>query len=245
MEEELPLFCYPRGSRITRRKRHEIPIPECYAFVVKNERGDEVHVSSLSFEEPLAQIKWEQLQNWSRRRQRTCMSHRLYWDQQRDRDERQQQQDDDYGHGQQQQMRSSNEQQREAGPVMSSSSSFQPYDEWMAMEQKTICIISRYPFVTAFRRYLRHLHLVSTSYSKIPLERYISVSRVINFLSVYCMIMAMLMSWCVSFSSSLSLFNVHFFSSLHTYISTCCSPSQFQRRAGSRSFCRCAPFQHL
>jgi hypothetical protein len=48
------------------------------------------------------------------------------------------------------------------------------FDDIMTFEYKTICIISRYPFWSAFRRFLSHLHILSGSSSDIPLERYIS-----------------------------------------------------------------------
>ena len=48
------------------------------------------------------------------------------------------------------------------------------FDEVMTFEYKTICLISRYPFWTAFRRFLSHLHILSGSSSDLPLERYIS-----------------------------------------------------------------------
>jgi hypothetical protein len=48
------------------------------------------------------------------------------------------------------------------------------FDEMMTFENKTICLISRYPFWSAFRRFLSHLHILSGSSSDLPLERYIS-----------------------------------------------------------------------
>ena len=48
------------------------------------------------------------------------------------------------------------------------------FDEMMTFELKTICLISRYPFWSAFRRFLSHLHILSGSSSELPLERYIS-----------------------------------------------------------------------
>ena len=37
------------------------------------------------------------------------------------------------------------------------------FDEMTTFENKTICLISRYPFWTAFRRFLSHLHILSRS----------------------------------------------------------------------------------
>ena len=48
------------------------------------------------------------------------------------------------------------------------------FDDIMTFENKTICLVSRFPHWTAFRRFLSHLHIMSGSTSDIPLERYIS-----------------------------------------------------------------------
>lgn len=50
----------------------------------------------------------------------------------------------------------------------------QGFDEMTTFENKTICLVSRYPFWTAFRRFLSHLHTMSGSPSVLPVERYIS-----------------------------------------------------------------------
>ena len=50
----------------------------------------------------------------------------------------------------------------------------QGFDEMTTFENKTICLVSRYPFWTAFRRFLSHLHTMSGSPSALPVERYIS-----------------------------------------------------------------------
>lgn len=48
------------------------------------------------------------------------------------------------------------------------------FDDQTTFENKTICLVSRYPFWTAFRRFLSHLHVMSGSSSDLPLERFIS-----------------------------------------------------------------------
>lgn len=48
------------------------------------------------------------------------------------------------------------------------------FGDMTTYENKTICLISRYPFWTAFRRFLSHLHVLSGSLSDLPLERCIS-----------------------------------------------------------------------
>jgi hypothetical protein len=42
-EEELPMFCYARGSLLKRDKLRNLPIPKSFGFVVKNERGDSIY----------------------------------------------------------------------------------------------------------------------------------------------------------------------------------------------------------
>ena len=42
-EEELPMFCYPTGCRLKRALFRDAPLPKCYGFVVKNERGDSLY----------------------------------------------------------------------------------------------------------------------------------------------------------------------------------------------------------
>ncbi len=42
-EEELPMFCYPTGCRLFRARYQDAPLAEYYGFVVKNERGDNIH----------------------------------------------------------------------------------------------------------------------------------------------------------------------------------------------------------
>lgn len=48
------------------------------------------------------------------------------------------------------------------------------FGDMTTFENKTICLISRFPFWTAFRRFLSHLHVLSGSSSDLPLERWIS-----------------------------------------------------------------------
>jgi hypothetical protein len=48
------------------------------------------------------------------------------------------------------------------------------FDDLVTFEEKTICLLGRYPYWTEFRRFLTHLHLLSGSSSDIPLERNIS-----------------------------------------------------------------------
>lgn len=48
------------------------------------------------------------------------------------------------------------------------------FDDIITFENKTICLVGRYPYWTETRRFLAHLHLLSGSSSDVPLERNIS-----------------------------------------------------------------------
>lgn len=141
-EEELPMFCYPRGCRLERALFRDAPLPTSYGFVVKNEQGDSIHVSCVSFMEPLTSSKIDQLNRISEKRRKTSLSHRWFCE----------------------------SQDRQA----SEDTMLTGFDQMTTFENKTICLISRYPFWTAFRRFLSHLHILSGSSSDLPLERYIS-----------------------------------------------------------------------
>jgi len=73
----LPMFCYPTGCKLFRARYQDAPLPEYYGFVVKNERGDIIHVSCVSFMEPLERSKVEQLNAMSDRRQRSSLPHKF------------------------------------------------------------------------------------------------------------------------------------------------------------------------
>ena len=170
LQEELPLFCYPTGIRLLRRKLRDLAKPECFGFVVKNERGDEIHVSALSFEEPLSNHKMEQLQSWSWRRRRTCLAHRRYWESN--------------------DLSSTLDDSMESNQYHAEERILTGFDEWITVEHKTICVISRYPYLSSFRQFLNHLHTLSTSHSEIPIERYVSVSEVIFCVWTSCTVAA-------------------------------------------------------
>lgn len=48
------------------------------------------------------------------------------------------------------------------------------FDDVVTFESKTICLVGRYPYWTAFRYFLTHLHLLSGLSSDTPIERHIS-----------------------------------------------------------------------
>mmetsp|Transcript_27836 Transcript_27836/g.55703 ORF Transcript_27836/g.55703 Transcript_27836/m.55703 type:complete len:2024 (+) Transcript_27836:44-6115(+) len=143
-EEELPLFCYPRGSYLVRKKLKDLPLPKCFGFVVKNERGDSIYVSCLSFLEPLTMIRKEELDLYSKYRQGTSLPHRSYCHQKNE--------PSHYGFD----------------------NCLLAFDDVVTYECKTVCLVGRYPYWTEFRRFLSHLHLLSGSSCDIPLERHIS-----------------------------------------------------------------------
>ena len=143
-EEELPLFCYPRGSNLVRKKLKDLPLPQSFGFVVKNERGDSIYVSCLSFLEPLTMIRKEELDLYSKLRQDSSLPHRLYCQQKNERKH------NDFDN------------------------CLLAFDDMVTHECKTICLVGRYPYWTEFRRFLSHLHLLSGSSCDVPLERHIS-----------------------------------------------------------------------
>ncbi|KAL3782651.1 hypothetical protein HJC23_010160 [Cyclotella cryptica] len=144
-EEELPMFCYAKGSLLVRDRLRNLPMPKCFGFVVKNERGDSIYVSCLSFLEPLTTRRKDELDKLSMRRQETSLPHRIHF--QRNRHTRHDTIIDKCLVG---------------------------FDDVVTFECKTLCLVGRYPFWTAFRCFLTHLHLLSGSSSDIPLERHIS-----------------------------------------------------------------------
>lgn len=152
-EEELPMFCYPTGCHLHRARYKDTPIPQYYGFVVKNERGDSIYVSCVSFFEPLTKEKKRQLRQLSERRKRTSLPHARLVDKVEN-------------------MTSGARDGRvrlDEFPDM-----LIGFDDMTTFENKTICLVGRYPYWTAFRKFLSHLHSISCSSSELPLERYIS-----------------------------------------------------------------------
>ncbi|OEU10689.1 DENN-domain-containing protein [Fragilariopsis cylindrus CCMP1102] len=191
-EEELPMFCYPTGCRLYRAKYSDSPLPQYYGFVVKNERGDSIYVSCVSFMEPLTNKKKEQLSKLSEKRRRVCLPHKIYWARRQQRIMRRQRRDqNEVGMNNNSNNDGVNDENISVMSVASPSdwisvnekddyyedeqnSVLTAFDQMTTYENKTICLISRYPYWTAFRRFLSHLHSVSGCSSDLPLERYIS-----------------------------------------------------------------------
>lgn len=176
-EEELPMFCYPTGCRLHRARFSDAPLPQYYGFVVKNERGDSIHVSCVSFMEPLTSAKTEQLKRMSEQRQRTSLPNRRYCEKRGKRRKPQRKQTS----GSSVSDLPSASDTAEGVPSEASTddateddSFLTAFSDMTTFENKTICLIGRYPFWTAFRRFLSHLHIISGSSSDLPLERFIS-----------------------------------------------------------------------
>ena len=107
--------------------------------------------------EPLTKSKLNALDGISERRRKSSIAHRLFWERKQTEDEK----------------------RRKHIPSSLDSSNFADsiftgFDQIVTYECKTISLTSRYPFWTAFRRFLAHLHLLSASSSLLPIERYIS-----------------------------------------------------------------------
>ncbi|KAL7544101.1 hypothetical protein ACHAXR_013579, partial [Thalassiosira sp. AJA248-18] len=151
-EEELPMFCYAGGSMLVRDKVRNLGMPKSFGFVVKNERGDSIYVSCLTFQEPLTKRRKHELDQLSTRRRHTSLPHRAH-------------------HRRiMQKRRRSN-----LRTNLFNNNHLVGFDDIITYENKTICLVGRYPYWTEFRRFLTHLHLVSgSSSSDIPLERNIS-----------------------------------------------------------------------
>jgi hypothetical protein len=171
-EEELPMFCYPTGCRLHRAQFCDAPLPQYYGFVVKNERGDSIYVSCVSFMEPLTQQKRRQLDRLSENRRRVSLPHARFCAKQERRRRRRQgtlsSRDNTLGDFLVDSDESDDEDDDESNMLLTG------FDEGTTFENKTICLVSRYPYWSAFRRFLSHLHSVSGSTSDLPLERYIS-----------------------------------------------------------------------
>lgn len=104
--------------------------------------------------EPLSKSKLDALDKISERRRKTSVAHRMFWDRLKS------------GYGDQ--ICSHAEGSKFIDSI------YTGFDQTVTFECKTICLTSRYPFWTAFRRFLAHLHLLSVSTSDLPVERYIS-----------------------------------------------------------------------
>ena len=167
-QEELPMFCYPTGCRLHRARYSDAPLAQYYGFVVKNERGDSIYVSCVSFMEPLTSQKKEQLARMSEKRRKTSLPHAQFCER-RDRKRLALPKGENMGE------KKFDGDASECSTELTDGNFFLTgFDDMTTFENKTICLVSRYPFWTAFRKFLSHLHVQSSSVSDIPFERSIS-----------------------------------------------------------------------
>lgn len=127
--------------------------------------------------EPLTSAKTEQLKRMSEQRQRTSLPNRRYCEKRGKRRKPQRKQTS----GSSVSDLPSASDTAEGVPSEASTddateddSFLTAFSDMTTFENKTICLIGRYPFWTAFRRFLSHLHIISGSSSDLPLERFIS-----------------------------------------------------------------------
>ncbi|GAX24917.1 hypothetical protein FisN_2Lh192 [Fistulifera solaris] len=154
-EEELPMFCYPTGCRLHRAKLSDEPVPQYYGFVVKNERGDSIYVSCVSFMEPLTPEKKSQLDEMSSKRAVYSLSHKQFCEERG-------------------MSLRKDKATRSHSRTLQSNLLLTSFDDMITFENKTICLVSRFPFWTAFRKFLLNMHLLAGTASDLPLERLIS-----------------------------------------------------------------------
>lgn len=144
-EEELPMFCYPTGCRLLRARLSDAPLPQNYGFVVKNERGDSIYISCVSFFEPLAASKVKQLAEMSKKRRTTSIPHRRFWKRQVSRKEQRHQDNlSSDAHHHNELLQSSSSLKSNASLEVESNSLLTGFDDMTTFENKTICLISRY-----------------------------------------------------------------------------------------------------
>lgn len=162
------MFCYPTGCRLHRARYCDAPLPQYYGFVVKNERGDSIYVSCVSFMEPLASEKVKQLDEMSERRRRISLPHRRFCEKRERRKLKASAYTSLDKHFKNDSLDSEATTEADSNVILTA------FDDETTFENKTICLVGRYPFWTAIRKFLSHLHVLSGSTSDLPLERYIS-----------------------------------------------------------------------
>ncbi len=128
-----------------------------------------ISVSCVSFTEPLEAAKIDQLDQISEKIRKTSLAHKRFCEKK---------ENNGCGGGHINDDKSSFllgfDDDEKCGRRLKADMILTSFDEMMTFELKTICLISRYPFWSAFRRFLSHLHILSGSSSELPLERHIS-----------------------------------------------------------------------
>ena len=132
-------------------------------------------VSCVSFMEPLTRSKIEQLDHMSERRKKTSLAHRVFCQRKERREKGQMiEENNEFLSGETGFLVGCEENGDSDTYFRRDNMILTGFDQITTFENKTICLISRYPFWTAFRRFLSHLHILSGSSSDLPLERCIS-----------------------------------------------------------------------
>lgn len=142
-------------------------------------------VSCVSFMEPLTATKMEQLNKICERRSRVSLANRRYCEKKKRHGTRGQGSSvsDLRSYEASESKRNQTEASQGIDSLPLSETSWRDEEDSMVLtgfrdmttfENKTICLISRFPFWTAFRRFLSHLHVLSGTSSDLPLERWIS-----------------------------------------------------------------------
>jgi len=118
--------------------------------------------------EPLSTSKCDQIDQMSIRRRKTSLAHQRYFER-KQRASSSTKNETDF-----QNENDSEEKKDNTSTPVNAGSKLIGFDDMMTFENKTLCLVSRYPHWTAFRRFLSHLHILSNSVSEMPLERHIS-----------------------------------------------------------------------
>jgi len=155
---ELPMFVFPHGLRLLRRKRTDAPMPSFFPFVFTGLSGERIHCVCLTFFEELSDGVVRKLEGRHRR------IHASVEEEIRGVE-----------------MPENKDRSKKSGDKMAQDESGRSGDTPSIgsvthgiYAPKCICIISRFPFYRALRRFLRQLYRISLSASPAPLERYIS-----------------------------------------------------------------------
>ena len=125
-------------------------------------------VSRVSFMEPLGRSKLNQVDDLLRARRLTSLSHKLYCERQDVAEMKSNDRDDINS------LIVGFEDIRDGESALQDDMLLGGFDEIMTFENKTICLISRYSFWSAFMRLLSYLHMSARSSSDLPLERNMS-----------------------------------------------------------------------
>ena len=148
---ELPMFVFPHGLPLQRRPHTNAPMPSFFPFVFTGQSGERIHVVCLTFYEELPSAVVNKLK-LRHSRIHASFSEEI----------------EDLRGGATTSSTSTEKKNGTNDSAMAATSNYGIY------APKCICIISRFPFYRALRRFLRQLYRLSLSAAPAPLERYIS-----------------------------------------------------------------------